>query len=70
MNAELPSKPHVALDLGRDGRVMKVKYLEGAGVQFASSAECAQVNMGFLNEATGGCHPCTNARAHTHTVYR
>lgn len=30
-----------------------MKYLEGAGVQFASSAECAQVNVGFLNEATG-----------------
>lgn len=48
--------------------MMKVKYLEGAGVQFASSAECAQVNMGFLNEATGECKFPTRAR--THTVHR
>ena len=47
----------MALDLGR--RVMEVKCLERAGVQSASRAECAKVNMGFLNEATGECTCCS-----------
>lgn len=56
----------MALNLGRDDQVMK--YLEGAGLQFASSAECAQVNVGFLNEATEECKFHSRMCAHTQST--
>ena len=46
---------------------MEVKNLERALVQFASRAECAQANMGFLNEATGECTCCLRTCTHKHT---
>lgn len=47
---------------------MEVKYLERAGVQFASKAECAQVNMGFPNDSTGECTCCSQPHKQTQST--